>query len=295
MMLVPSRTYKLEFCLSLHDILNFGIFQNKTFHFKIAFFSEKLFKFTEQQLNKPSTLAQSNKTFSYVSTKSLLWFSAVFPSITALPLCSAQCGIFFLLAGLTTSPSKSFPGPTLSKNQQDTWQPKQSCSQPPHDCLLSPCYPDHSCDPTGTFPFQQQKEGESGMPGWGRGRKKGWRKQFLDQNPSPRAGGGGWRGLSSLTAVEVLGGQGDDGASVQVPRGLAGGGGLDAALLRVFLQQLRQPHQVTVAKQSVGVQPPAKARTKLLVSDCRRLIRDTGGELHPGVKDHSAVLPRFWS
>lgn len=104
------------------------------------------------------------------------------------------------------------------------------------------------------------------MPGMGKREEKGQRKQFLNQNPTPWAGGGGWRGLSSLTAVEVLGGQGDDGAAVQVPRGLAGGGSLDAALLRIFLQQLCQPHQVTVAKQSVGVQPPAKARKKLLIS-----------------------------
>lgn len=70
--------------------------------------------------------------------------------------------------------------------------------------------------------------------------------------------------MTSLTTVELLGGQGDDGAAVQVPRSLAGGSCLDAALLRVFLQQLCQPQQVTVAEQGVGVQPPATARKRQL-------------------------------
>lgn len=51
---------------------------------------------------------------------------------------------------------------------------------------------------------------------------------------------------------------------MQVPRSLAGGGCLDTALLGVFLQQLSQPHQVAVAKQGVGVQPPARPRKRLI-------------------------------
>jgi len=95
---------------------------------------------------------------------------------------------------------------------------------------------------------------------------RGWRKQPPDQSPAPGGEGGRRRGLTALTAVELPGGQGDDGAAVQLPRGLTGGGRLDAALLSVFLQQLRQPHQGAVAKQGVGVQPPARARKRPFVS-----------------------------
>lgn len=95
---------------------------------------------------------------------------------------------------------------------------------------------------------------------------KRWRKRFPDQKPTARAEGGRWRGLTALTTVKLLGGQGDNGAAVQVPRSLAGGGCLDAALLGVFLQQLSQPHQVAVAKQGVGVQPPARPRTRQFIS-----------------------------
>lgn len=96
--------------------------------------------------------------------------------------------------------------------------------------------------------------------------EKGWRKQFLDKSPTPRAGGGRWRDLTSLTAVKLLGGQGDDGTPVQLPRSLAGGGCLDTALLSIFLQQLSQPHQVAVAKQGIGVQPPARPRKRPFIS-----------------------------
>lgn len=98
----------------------------------------------------------------------------------------------------------------------------------------------------------------------GEGEEKGWRKQFPEQSPAPGAGCGRWRGWTSLTTVELLGGQGDDGAAVQVPGSLAGGSCLDAALLCVFLQQLCQPQQVTVTEQGVGVQPPATARKRQL-------------------------------
>lgn len=100
----------------------------------------------------------------------------------------------------------------------------------------------------------------------GKREEKGWRTQFRDQSPTPRAEGGRWRGLTLLTAVKLLGGQGDDGAPVQVPRSLAGGSSLDTALLGIFLQQLSQPHQVAVAKQGVGVQPPARPRKRQFIA-----------------------------
>lgn len=75
------------------------------------------------------------------------------------------------------------------------------------------------------------------MPGQRRGRERAGRSNSQTKAQLHRS-----RALTSLTAVELLGSQGDDGASVQLRRGLAGGGGLDTALLSVFLQQLSQPH-----------------------------------------------------
>lgn len=98
------------------------------------------------------------------------------------------------------------------------------------------------------------------MPGQRRGRERAGRSNSQTKAQLPRS-----RALTSLTAVELLGSQGDDGASVQLRRGLAGSGSLDTALLSVFLQQLSQPHQVAVAKQSIGVQPPARPRKRTLI------------------------------
>lgn len=100
------------------------------------------------------------------------------------------------------------------------------------------------------------------MPAEGRGRRRAGGSNSQTKAHLQRLGvadGGVW-----LTTVELLGGEGDDGAAVQDARSLAGGCGLDAALLCIFLQQLCQPQQVTVTEQRVGVQPPATARERQL-------------------------------
>lgn len=84
-------------------------------------------------------------------------FSVVFPATAALPFCSAQRGTSLLVAGLTTDPSRSFTGTTLSKNQDVTSQPKQSCFPPPCDRQLSLRDPDNSRDPH--FSSQREKAG----------------------------------------------------------------------------------------------------------------------------------------
>lgn len=93
------------------------------------------------------------------------------------------------------------------------------------------------------------------MPAQGRGRKRDG-KSHSQTKPQLQ-----------LTAVELLGCQGDDGAAVQLAGCLACSCSLDAAaLLRVVLQQLGQPHQVTVTEQGVGVQPPVGPRERCFIS-----------------------------
>lgn len=108
-----------------------------------------------------------------------------------------------------------------------------------------------SLTPARHFWFGSDRSEKAGSQD-GREEGKETGEAFLSPEPSPMAAG--------LTAVELLSRQGDDGAAVQLPRSLAGCGCLNAALLRVFLQQLGQPQQIAVAEQGVGIQPPARAR-----------------------------------
>lgn len=184
----------------------------------------------------------------------------MFPATAALPVfpfCSASCGIFPLVPGLATVAADPLPALLYAKSQGNSHQPKQNCLQHLWEHQLPPAAP------LGFSHFSSEG-GRTQDASRGKREEKGWRKQFLDQSPAAGAEGGRQRGLTSLTTVELLGSQGDDGAAVQVPRSLAGGSCLDAALLRVFLQQLCQPQQVTVAEQGVGVQPPATARKRQL-------------------------------
>lgn len=110
-----------------------------------------------------------------------------------------------------------------------------------------------SLTPARYFWFGSDRREKAGSRD-GREEGKEMGEAFPSPEPSPVAAG--------LTAVELLSRQGDDGAAVQLPRSLAGCGCLNAALLRVFLQQLGQPQQIAVAEQGVGIQPPARARGK---------------------------------
>lgn len=108
-----------------------------------------------------------------------------------------------------------------------------------------------SLTPARHFWFGSDRREKAESQG-GREEGKETEEALPSPEPSPVAAG--------LTAVELLSRQGDDGAAVQLPRSLAGGSCLNAALLGVFLQQLGQPQQVAVTEQGVGIQPPARAR-----------------------------------
>lgn len=67
----------------------------------------------------------------------------------------------------------------------------------------------------------------------------------------------------SLTAVQLLRGDGGHRAALDAPGVLAGGGGLRVPGPRVGFQQLRQPQDLTVAAKRIRVQPPVRTASEM--------------------------------